>query len=224
MKKAQKIFDYALIAAMAILIIVVAVVREQTFIKTLPTLITLIVQLMVVRVNRFAYLLGGVNALLYGISYYSEGLYFSLISTCLMSALLQFCSFASWSKKAKTGAPLLRFLGFKKIVLVIGVLLVGWGICVFGLSHLFTSSTYPVLDTYLFVAGVISALLVAWRYVEAQYLNIVSMVVSVVLWGLLTVRNPANFNYVLINMYNLYRVIQGAVSWTKKCCEMKVEN
>ena len=61
-------------------ILYVAVTREQTFLKTLPTLITLVVQMLLVAANRYAFLLGGTNAVLYGVAYYSEGLYFSMIS------------------------------------------------------------------------------------------------------------------------------------------------
>ena len=41
---------------------------------------------------------------------------------------------------------------------------------------------------------------------------------------LLTVRDPANFNYVILNVYNLYRIIQISVSWTIKYYKGKKES
>lgn len=222
MKKAKWIFDYALILAVAILIIVFAVLREQSFIKTLPTLITLIVQLMMVKANRYAFLVGGINAMLYGISYFNESLYFSLVSAVVISAPIQFYSFIVWSKKpCKEDAPPLRFLGWKKLSVAIAASLVGWGICIFGLSELFQSAVYPTLDSYLFVMGITVSLLAAWGYIDSQYMNILSVVLGLLLWILLTVQDPANFNYVIIYVYNLYRIIQTSVSWTKKYRQTK---
>ena len=224
MKKAKWIFDYALILAVAILIIVFAVLREQSFIKTLPTLITLIVQLMMVKANRYAFLLGGVNAMIYGISYFQEGLYFSLVSAVLISAPIQLYSFVVWSKKTCKDSPPLQFLGMKKLIIATVVSLIGWGICVFGLSDLFETATYPVLDSYLFVMGITVSLLAAWGYIDSQYMNILSIALGLIMWVLLTIRNPANFNYVILNVYNLYRIIQISVSWTIKYYKTKKEN
>jgi hypothetical protein len=52
-------------------------------------------------------------------------------------------------------------------------------------------------------------------------MNILSIVLGLLLWILLTVQDPANFNYVIIYVYNLYRIIQTSVSWTKKYRQTK---
>ena len=221
MKNAKRIIDWSLMLAAAILIIVFAVLREQSFIKTLPTLITLAVQLLMVRANRFAFLLGGVNALIYGISYFSEGLYFSLVSAVLISAPIQIYSFIAWSKKTNKVTPELRFLGIRKLALAVGVSLVGWAICAFGLSGLFAGAAYPAIDSYIFVMSITISFLAAWRYVDSQYLNIISTLLGLILWILLTLRDPANFNYVIISCYNLYRIVQASISWTQKYYQSK---
>ena len=103
LKKRNLFIDYIPMLLTAILIIVFSFMRKQTLLKTLPTLITLVVQLLLARANRFAFLLGGANAVIYGISYLDEGLYFSMISAILISAPIQIYSFFNWSKK-QTGA------------------------------------------------------------------------------------------------------------------------
>ena len=85
--------DLALAIMAAILIIVFAFLQKQSVIKTLPTLITLVVQIFMVKANRVAFLVGGANAVLYGFSYYSEGLCFSAISNALISAPIMIFSF-----------------------------------------------------------------------------------------------------------------------------------
>lgn len=102
--------DLALAIIAAILIIVFAFLQKQSVIKTLPTLITLVVQIFMVKANRVAFLVGGANAVLYGFSYYSEGLCFSAISNALISAPIMIFSFFNWKRKAENGNPKLFVL------------------------------------------------------------------------------------------------------------------
>jgi len=98
--KLKKIFiDYIPMALTAVLIIVSAIINNQSFIKTLPTLVTLIVQLMSSRANRYAFLIGGTNAILYSIAPFSEGLYFSVMTCLCISSPIQYFSFFVWKRK-----------------------------------------------------------------------------------------------------------------------------
>ena len=72
----------------------------------------------------------------------------------------------------------------------------------------------PLLDTITFSLGIICTVLSAVRYIESQYINIISCTVSLVMWIILTVQNPSNVNYVIIGIYNLYCVTQSAINWT----------
>ena len=201
-------------ALTAAFILYFAVSREQSFLKTLPTLVTLVVQLLLVRVNRYAFLLGGTNALLYGVSYFSEGLYFSLISAVLISAPIQYFSFFRWSKKQGKTARVLRRFSIGKLLLVLAATAGAWLGCHFLLSPFFASASYPILDTYLFATGITVSLMAAFGYVESQYLNIISALISLVLWILLTIEDPKNFNYIIISLYNLYRIAEASFHWT----------
>ncbi|MBE6553056.1 MAG: nicotinamide mononucleotide transporter [Ruminococcaceae bacterium] len=222
--------DYLPMLLTACFIIYFAVAREQSFIKTLPTLITLVVQLLLVRVNRYAFLLGGTNALIYGISYFSEGLYFSLISAVLISAPIQYFSFFHWSKKQNKTARVLRRLSVPRLLLALFATVAGWLGCHFALSPFFASASYPLLDSFLFATGITVSLLAAFCFVESQYLNIIASTISLALWILLTIHDPKNFNYIIISVYNLLRIIEASVHWTKsylaqtRAAEQKGEN
>jgi hypothetical protein len=76
-------------------------------------------------------------------------------------------------------------------------------------------------DDLVFGMGVAISLMAAKRYIDSQYFNIVSCTISLVMWVLLTVQNPSNFNYVVIAAYNLFRVTQAAVLWTRTYFEIK---
>ena len=81
----------------------------------------------------------------------------------------------------------------------------------------------PLLDTAVFSLGVTVTVLLAFRYIEAQYLNIISITVTLIMWIVLTVQIPSNINFVVINAYNLYCVIQAAINWTIMASKNKKE-
>ena len=78
--------------------------------KTLPTLVTLAVQILLMSANKYAFLLGGTNAAIYGIVYIITGIPFSAVSALLISFPLQIYSFFNWSKNSKGKSVELRWL------------------------------------------------------------------------------------------------------------------
>ena len=66
-----------------------------------------------------------------------------------------------------------------------------------------------------FTLGIAVSLLAAFRYVESQYISAVSTCISIVMWVMIARSAPENFNYVIISVYNCFRVTQAACRWTK---------
>ena len=219
--KALNVFNYAVVAITGALILFFAITRQQGFIKTLPTMVTLLVMLLNARANRYTFLLGGLNSLVYGYVYFCEGIYFSACSAILMSFPLQMLSFFNWKKHAsdKTGTNFVC-LSAKKTVLVLLSLIPAWAIAYFGLGT-FIKGNFPVLDCYIFVAGILVTVLQTMRIVQSPYINAVSCVLGLVMWGMITAQSPENINYVFISLYNLIMVTEAAVVWTKKYKEQK---
>jgi len=214
MSRKKLLIDYIPSVLAAILIIIFAVIKEQTFIKTLPTLITLAVLLMSVNANRYAFLLGAGNSILYAIAYLDEGLYFSAASALLVSLPIQIFSFFHWTRhrSGKTRAVLKAMKPWHLTLTVISVFPL-WALCYFGLSAFFTGS-FAALDSLLFVLGILVSVLVALRFIEGQYINAVSCLISLAMWILICIDNPDNTNYVIIALYNLFRTVEASVSWT----------
>ena len=209
--------DYIPTAVVAALIITFAILREQSFIKILPTLVTLIVQLLLVRAHRAAFLIGGFNTLLYGVSFYCEELYFSLFKALVITAPIQFFSYFMWRKKDGSGKPNIRALSMPmRIIIVLGIV-VGWLLCFKILGPIISSGRFIGADSLVFVIGVAVPILSAFGYADSQYLNIVACIISFVMWIAITIEEPENINFVLIGAYNLFRVSEAAIIWTKLC-------
>ena len=207
--------DIGLAIMAAILIIVFAVLKGQSFIKTLPTLVTLVVQLLMVKANRIGFLLGGANAVLYGFGYYSEGLCFSAISNAFISAPIMIFSFFSWKRKAVGRNPRLFVLKNRERLIWGFIAIAAWIVCVKLLGNVVSSGRFVWLDCLCFVGGLAVTLLSAFGYVDAQYLNIACCTVTLAMWVAVCVEDPQNINFVIISVYNLYKVIQMAINWTK---------
>ena len=225
---------YIPMAVVAVLIIVFAVKNalspengQETAIwylifKTLPTLITLFVQLLMIYANRYAFLLAGTNAVIYSIVYFIEGIPFSGIFALFISFPLSVYSFFNWKSHSNKGQIPLRHLKLKGIIIMLALTVGGWAICFFWLSK-YMVVRIPLLDTAMFSFGIVSTILLATRYIEAQYINVVSNTLSLIMWIALTISNPSNINYAIIGVYNLYCVIQAAVNWTIIGRQNKVE-
>ena len=210
-------------ALAAILIIVFAVINKQSFIKTLPTLVSLCVQLLMVRANRYAFLIGGTNALLYAIAPWSEGLYFSVISCTCISAPIQYMSFFIWNKKQNRKSVKnteLKILGFGKCLLVMAATFAVWVPC-YLLLRPFFNGALAIFDSLAFVLGIATSLLAAFRYVDSQYINILGCMVGITTWTIVCISAPNNLNYLVISCYNLFMVIKAATSWTRQYVHSK---
>lgn len=197
-------------------ILIFSMLNKQHPVKTLPTLISLAVMLLAARANRYSYLLGAMNVLLYTVGYFMEGLVFSIVSAIFISFPMQMWTFFNW-KRHTTG----RQVHFKRLnprqwALSLGGLGVLWGLCMLFLRPLFASAAHPGLDALMFVIDIISTLLTALVFVESQYIKAAGTLVYLVMWGAIVLEHPENANYLIIGFYNVWRVFQCAIVWTKQ--------
>ena len=208
----------------AVAILTCAFVFEQKWYKVLPTLNTLVILLLSARVDRRSFLLGGLNAAFYGIGYFTEGLYFSVINCLLVSMPLQLFSFFHWRKHADGKSAKLRTLGWKGEIVVISSTVIGCLLCHWFLLPFFTGEKQAALDIFLFVIGLVITVLSMLRYVEAPYYNLISAAANLVMWTLICAGNIADLNYLIMAVYSFFRVVQSVVTWTKQYQKGKQES
>lgn len=209
------LIDLCLALLTATLIIVFAFIQSQSFIKTLPTLITLYVQILMVKGNRCAFLIGGINSLIYGIGYYAESLYFSTLSAVAISFPLMIFSFFNWKRKSQgSTTTLLNLKNSARILISIGLIVV-WVLCVKLLGDIVSGGRFIYLDCFCFVGGIAVTILSSLRYADSQYLNVLCCTLTLIMWIAVCIEDAKNINFIIISLYNLYKVIQMAISWTK---------
>jgi nicotinamide mononucleotide transporter PnuC len=216
--------EWVPIGICAVAILACAFMFQQKWYKVLPTLNTLVILLLSARVDRRSFLIGGLNAAFYGIGYFSEGLYFSVINCLLVSMPLQLFSFFNWKKHADGNSTKLRTLGWKGEIVVLSSMGIGCVLCYAFLLPFFGGGQQQAgLDIFLFVIGLVITVLSMLRYVEAPYYNIVSSAANLVMWGLICSKNIANLNYLIMGAYSFFRVTQSVITWTKQYKKSKNE-
>lgn len=213
--KRHLLIDYLPMALTATLIIASAVWKEQSFLKTLPTLITLAVQILLARANRLTFLLGGANSILYALSYFEETLYLQALSATVISMPVQIYSYFNWKKNSVSNSPKLRELSpLHKLLIAVGIV-AGWLIGNRFIGNMMRDAKYATADVLLFIMGIVVTFLSAFRFVDAQYLSLISGVLSLCLWIRIAIESPQNVNYVVIAAYNLFRHIETLINWSK---------
>lgn len=209
----NKLFlEIILFVVTATTLIILGIVLKQKFIKLLPTLISLVVYVLIARVNKFAFLVGGLNSIIYAIGYYIEGVYASMASALLFSFPFQIASFILWNKnKTKNNEVKVRKLNVKLGIIVVISSIALWIGTYFIYKYLGTKSL--ILDNTLFVLGLVVTLLQMFRFIESSFLSPISTCINIIMWILLSVDNIANITYVIYMIFALICQIRSLINW-----------
>lgn len=207
--KKGSIATFVLMCITGILITVSGIVWKQDFIHILPLYISLVIMLMQSSVNRFAYILGGLNSLLYAYTYYHYGLYGSAIYAASVSFPLQIITYILWSKKKYKSSTILKKMTTKqRLLLTIGCVMVWIGMYVF-LSA--TGSSYRVLDNTVTLLGILCTVLTMLSYCEYTVISLASGIVSIILYIAMLKENPEQMTYLVFSIYSYICVCRAHI-------------
>lgn len=191
----------SLLAVTAVSIAVTGIVFHQSFVLILPLFVSLFIMLLQTKANRFAYLLGSGNAILYAVAYFLLGLYGSALYALCISFPLQIITFIRWSKRAYGNSTVLHRLTNKQRLLW----LTGGGV-VWVLLFLLLSafgSQYLILDNTITILGIIATVFGMLALIEFQFLQLASGIVSCVLYATMLKDDPAQITYLVYTVYSL---------------------
>ena len=204
-----------LAAVVFVALLVSGILTGQLFIKMLPCFISLAVLFFSANANRFAYLLGGINSLIYCIGYYLEGLYGSVLQSVIAGFLFQILIFFRWKKHAVEKSTKLREFSWPvRIVTVAATLLASWG---FSLLLNLVNGNNTVLDSMVFIVGLVGTALIYFGYVDQWIFTAICGVVSLAIWCVRISDDIAAITYLIYSVYNLIKIAEGAYKWHRIC-------
>lgn len=191
-----------------------AIIFKQHPLKALPLFISLVVMLLQSRVSRYAFLLGGLNSILYAISYALMGLYATAIYAFVSSFPLQIITFINWKKKTKDGVTELRKMSWGMRGLVLLGFAVIWPLVYFTVSSL-PGATQSILDVTGTLLGIVITVLSMLRFSEYAPLNLMSVCISLTTHTMIFMSDISNITYVIYTVYSGICLIAAMVRMKK---------
>ena len=201
-KMTQKQIRTIIIVVTFIAILISGILSKQSFFRMLPLFISLFVVFFQADANRYAYLVGACNATLYGIVYFSLGLYASAASAILFSTPMQILIFLRWQKRAYGQSTVMKKMSLKLRLACIAVFAVAWAAVFVALTM--AGSQYEILDNTSSLLSALVLLLTMLAYVEYSFVWVVHIVVTIILNIQVTLNEPGHITYLVYSIYNLY--------------------
>lgn len=157
-----------------------SILVKQSFLRVFPLYVSVFIMLLMSNVNRYAYLLGGINAISYGFIYLYYNIPGSAISAFLISFPLQIISFIRWSKTSWKSTTILKKMTGKVKILNAILLVLGWAIYYAVIRYLGSASS--LLDSMASLLGMYITVLQVFKYSEYTYLMIPSILLTIGLY------------------------------------------
>lgn len=189
------------LGVVAVLITVTGIMFKQEFLNILPLYISLAVAYLQSQVNRKAYLLGGINSLLYAAVYFHFKLYASAASAAFFSTSMQFLTYFLWGRKPRGNATEFRSMSGKQRLLAILGFAVLWA-ALYGILST-SGSAYRVFDVSGTLLGIVVSTLTMFAFIEYMPLMILNLFITIGLHISMTVEKPAQITYVIYSVFSL---------------------
>ena len=137
---------------------------HQNFFRILPLYVSLFVMILSAQVNRYAFLLGGLNSILYAAVYFAYGLYGMAAYALLVSFPIQIVSFLRWKKHAYRSSVELKKLTGKQRVLAAAGFTGIWVLLYLILKQ--AGAAYVLLDNTVTLFGICISFLQMFAFLE----------------------------------------------------------
>lgn len=179
----------------------------------LPLLVSTFVMLLQSKVNRYAFIVGALNSILYAVADFHMTLYSQAAFALLFSFPVQVIAFINWNKNTQNGVTETKSISGKGRVLLFASMAVGWGILYLIFSVF--KSEYLLLDNTVTVIGIVSTLLVTFRYSEYSLFQVISSTVNIILFSYMITDDPSRIVWLIYTAYGTVCSITAFIRMNK---------
>lgn len=202
-----------IIAVCFTIILVSGIAVKMDILPMIPLFVSLAVMTLQAKANRYGYLLGGLNACLYGIVDISYGVYASAGSAFLISFPMQLITFMNWNKNSYKKSVVFKKMSAKVRMIAGGIFVLAW-IVLFAVLKM-AGSEYAILDNTSTLLGFGVTILTMLAYVEYSYIWLVSGVVSALLNVQIIFNDITRLPYLVYSLYSYYCIILAFINVRK---------
>lgn len=172
-------------------------------------------------VNRFAFLMGALNSLLYAAVYVYDGLYLTALYAALFSFPIQLVTFIRWKKKDGDGKTVFKEMT-NKIRLLVAVGFVACFAIFYSILQYF-GSDYSFYDSLSMLFGILVSILCAAPYIEYSPLQVTSVIVGLFMFIKMSREDPIQYTYLIYQIYCSICVIVAMIRIFKIRRKQKIE-
>lgn len=217
--KKQRLTFFIVVTTFALIISLAIIFRLRWF-DVIPLCVSLVIMALQSSVNRYAFLLGAINSLLYAAVYFMDTLYGSFLYAVLVSCPLQVVTFINWNRKTVGSVTEIRKMKWwARLILFISMVVVWLGLYIVLRAF---GSEYLVLDNTVTILGVVATILSMLRFMEYTAFQFVGQGVSIALYCTMLSAQPGKITYVIFSAYSLYCVIRGIININKQIKKQKI--
>ena len=193
--------QFILLIATAIIIAACGIIFKTPALRILPLFVSLFVMLYQSEANRYAYLLGAANCLLYAIAYYSLGVYASAASSLFFSLPVSVITFISWNKRSYKKTVVFKKMSTGVICITAAASILVWIALFFIFDPL--DSEYAILDNAVFVSSTLSTILTLFAYKEYSIVGTAHIFLVLLLNIQMALTDVSNLPFLIYTCYNL---------------------
>lgn len=168
--------------------------------NVLPLFVSVVIMFLQSRVNRYAFLIGALNAILYAVAYSYMTLYSSAAYALFISFPLQVITFFSWQKNTRQGVTDTRSFTKKGRLGLFLFIALTWTLLFILFSAL--ESEYLIVDNTVAVIGIVATLLCTMRYSEYAALQVLTNCISIVLYSYMALKDPGRSVWLVFSAYS----------------------
>lgn len=224
MKKFHPSFRFWMIAVTAVLITVSGICFGQKWYFMLPLYISLYIMLLQTRANRYAFLLGGINSILYAVLDFSLQLYGAALYDFFFSFPLQVITFFNWRRHAYGNSTIMKRLTARQRLFWLGVCVAAWLVLELSMQHTDASPAKRMMDNASTVLGVAGTVASMFSLIEFPLLQIISHAIfSFPLRVMVTVEDPAQITYLVFLVYSTVCACMSARTMHALYCRQQEE-
>ena len=190
---------YAILTGIAMLTTII--IFKISILRVIPLFISLVVMFIQSSAGRLCYLIGGLNCILYSISYFLMKVYGMAIYSLSFAFPIQIITFIRWNKRSYKHSTTFNKMSptMTAVMIICSIIVASLGAWILTLL----GSSNGTLDSFNTVLAIISNVLSLLCFVEYTIIAILSNVLSLGLFASLIVKDIASLPFLIQFVYNI---------------------
>ena len=195
------------------LIIATAIAVKQPPYMTFPLTISIFIMLLQTEINRYAFLIGGINAVIYATTYFIIGIYALAWYSLLFSFPLQIIAFINWDRHKYKNSTILKSLSLKAWIIIGIAFAICWTI-IFAILYA-KGNPYAILDSTSSLLGILTTIFSMLAYKEYTNISLVGGVISIFLNAQICINDIHQLPYLMFSVYSMVCIIISSININK---------